>query len=458
MNAMLIIFVIGYLCIALEHKIGVDKAAIALLMSGLMWSIFILFVPESATISHHVAYQEFMHLNPTLGDLPLVESARRFITDILLIEYMGDISSTLFFLIGAMTIVELIDVHRGFDILTDKIKPDNKRKLLVIITAITFFMSAILDNLTTAIVMVTLVRKIVPNYKERWVFAGMIIIAANSGGAWSPIGDVTTIMLWIRGAVSSFPLIKSLFLPSLFSTLIPLLFAIRLIKDQPLKTPSAHKIDEKGYSISRRERKILLIMGVGSLLSVPLFKYVTTLPPFAGVMSALGVLWVYTEILYSKIKVNESVKNRVTKVIKRIDTATILFFLGILLSVMSLQASGTLGRAGTFLEETLKNSSFVAVAIGVFSAIVDNVPLVAVAMGMFPISAGTDIQFMMDGTFWHLLAFCAGTGGSLLIIGSAAGVVVMGLEKINFGWYFKNISLLALIGYISGLIIFFITN
>lgn len=458
MNAMLIIFVLGYVCIAMEHRLRVDKAAIALIMSGIMWSLLILLEPQTAAVAHPKVFQEFLSLDPALSTMSQPDVWRKFITDFLLIEYMGDISSTLFFLIGAMTIVELIDSHHGFDIMTDKIKPGSKRKLLVITTVITFFMSAVLDNLTTSIVMVTLVRKLVANYKERWVFAGMIIISANSGGAWSPIGDVTTIMLWIKGALSSWPLIKSLLLPSFISMALPLLFAIRLIKEQPVTAPAAQKIHEKEFAISRKERKIILVMGVASLLSVPVFKYVTSLPPFAGVLTALGVMWIYTEIMYSRLKISESAKNRVTKLIKKIDTATILFFLGILLSVMSLQASGVLGYAGGIMQEKLGNSNLMALAIGVLSSIVDNVPLVAVAMGMFPVGASLGAEFIMDGNFWHLLAYCAGTGGSLLIIGSAAGVVVMGLEKINFGWYFKNISLLALIGYISGSVVFFLIN
>ncbi|MGE4413937.1 MAG: sodium:proton antiporter NhaD [Bacteroidales bacterium] len=458
MSAMLLIFVFGYICIAMEHRIRIDKAAIALVMSGLMWALLIVVVPQSAANAHATAFQEFLEMNPFIRSLGQEEIWQRFITDFLLIEYMGDISSTLFFLIGAMTIVELIDAHRGFDILTDKIKPGSKRKLLVIIVIMAFCMSAVLDNLTTSIVMVTLVRKIVANYKERWVFAGMIIISANSGGAWSPIGDITTIMLWIKGTLSSWPLIKSILLPSIVSTAVPLFFATRLIKDEPVKSPNHPKAHEKEFPLSRKERKIILVMGIASLLSVPVFKYVTSLPPFAGVMTALGIMWIYTEILYSKIKINESAKNRVTKLIKRIDTTTILFFLGILLSVMSLQASGILGQAGAFLDHKLANSNLMALSIGVLSSIVDNVPLVAVAMGMFPVSSAVGTEFLMDGNFWHLLAFCAGTGGSLLIIGSAAGVVVMGLEKISFGWYFKNISLLAFIGYISGALVFFLMN
>ncbi|MFA5713805.1 MAG: sodium:proton antiporter NhaD [Bacteroidales bacterium] len=458
MILLITIFVLGYIAIALEHKLGVNKSAIALVMAGSMWAIFVLFIPESATVAHSTAFKEWLSLNPLLESLPTLELSRRFITDFLLLEYMGDISSTLFFLIGAMTIVELIDAHGGFNLLTDKIDPKNNRRLLLFITTLTFFLSAVLDNLTTAIVMVTLVRKIVPNYKERWVFAGMIIIAANGGGAWSPIGDVTTIMLWIKGAVSSIPLIKRIFLPSLFSVAIPLLFALRLLKPKELVKRELSPEHEKKIAIGRTERKIILVLGVASLLSVPLFKFVTTLPPFAGIITALGAIWIYTDILYSNIKVSETSKYRVTKVLKQIDTSTILFFLGILLSVMSLSATGALTTAGQFLVKTLKESNYIAMAIGILSSVVDNVPLVAVAMGMFPIVADGAPHLIMDGSFWHLLAYSAGTGGSLLIIGSAAGVVVMGLERISFGWYLRHISLLALIGFISGIALFLLLN
>lgn len=455
---MIIVFVIGYMCIAMEHIIKIDKAAISLLIAGIMWSVYILVIPESGAGAHPEAFQEYLSLNPSINDLSYLTQCRRFITEFQLIEYMGDISSTLFFLIGAMTIVELIDAHHGFDIITDRITTKDKRRLLWLISIIAFFMSAVLDNLTTSIVMVTLVKKIVPNYKERWIFGGMIIISANSGGAWSPIGDVTTIMLWIKGMISSWPLIKATFLSSLVSTLLPLILATRLLKEGAIPLVDKKPRAEKEYAISRRERAIILVLGVGALLSVPVFKYVTTLPPFAGVLTALSLLWIYTEILYSNLKISESAKNRVTKIIKKIDTATILFFLGILLSVMSLQANGSLIFAGNFLNSITSNSNVIAMTMGVLSAIIDNVPLVAVSMGIYPVSHVATSAFIMDGTFWHFLAYCAGTGGSMLIIGSAAGVVVMGLEKISFTWYLKNISLLALLGFVAGCITFLIIN
>jgi Na+/H+ antiporter NhaD/arsenite permease-like protein len=320
-------------------------------------------------------------------------------------------------------------------------------------------MSSVLDNLTTSIVMVMLVKKLVPNYKERWIFGSMIIIAANSGGAWSPIGDVTTIMLWIKGRISSFPLITSLIIPSMISTLVPLLFISRLLKGNLENTvkrvPVAITAD-----INKRESLIILIIGVLALLSVPVFKCFTGLPPFIGVLFALSLIWIYTEILFSKSKFNNVNKKRVTNVLKKIDTTTILFFLGILLSVMSLEATGVLNMAGEYLNGKTQNIYIIDMAIGALSSIVDNVPMVAVAMGMYPIldpaalSTVADPAFMqhfvMDGEFWQFLAYCSGVGGSMLIIGSAAGVVVMGLERIKFNWYFKYISLYAALGYLAG--------
>lgn len=456
---MVIVFLSGYICIALEHKIKIDKAAIALLMAGLMWVLYMLTSPLSALLENEPAFREFLAHNPHLTSLSIIEQCKRFIVDFQLVEYLGDISSTLFFLIGAMTIVELIDANNGFSIITERINTKSKRELLYVITFIAFFMSSVLDNLTTSIVMVMLVKKLVPNYKERWIFGSMIIIAANSGGAWSPIGDVTTIMLWIKGRISSFPLITSLIIPSIISTLVPLLFISRLLKgnlDIVVK-----KIPESVPSeLNRKESVIILIIGVLALLSVPVFKYFTGLPPFIGVLSALSIIWIYTEILFSKSKLNNINKRRVTNVLKKIDTTTILFFLGILLSVMSLQATGVLNMAGDYLNGKTQNIYIIDIAIGALSSIVDNVPMVAVAMGMYPIldpavlSTVADPAFMqhfvMDGEFWQFLAYCSGVGGSMLIIGSAAGVVVMGLERIKFNWYLKYISLYAALGYLAG--------
>ncbi len=465
---MVIVFIVGYVCIAMEHKIKIDKAAMALLMAGVMWVIYIVLTPLSASIENPSSFTEFITNNQHLKELSVLEQSRRFIVEFQLIEYLGDVSSTLFFLIGAMTIVELIDANNGFDIITRKIQTKDKRKLLWIIAGIAFVMSSVLDNLTTSIVMVMLVKKMIPNYKERWVFASMIIIAANSGGAWSPIGDVTTIMLWIKGRISSLPLIKSLLLPSLISTLVPLIFVTRLLKGGAQNVLKKATIAVKEDAIGKRESITILIIGVLALLFVPVFKYFTGLPPFIGVLTSLAIIWIYTEILFSRYRFNNSQKNRVTTVIKRIDTTTILFFLGILLSVMSLQATGVLNIVGNFLNEKTQNIYLIDMTIGALSSVVDNVPLVAVAMGMYPVIDPSALatmanpefmqNFVMDGTFWQFLAYCSGVGGSMLIIGSAAGVVVMGLEKIRFNWYLKHISLLAFAGYIAGSLVYILFN
>jgi len=463
---MIIVFIIGYIMIATEHKLQIDKAAVALLTAGFLWIIYILFAPLSAPVINPVHFQDFVNHTGNISSLPLLEQCRKFIVDVQIVESLGEISETLFFLIGAMTIVEIIDVHGGFHIITSKITTKEKRKLLWVISGITFFMSAVLDNMTTAIVMVMLLRRIITNYKERWVFASMIIIAANSGGAWSPIGDVTTIMLWVKGKVTALPLITKLFLPSLVSTIVPLLFATRMLKGEI--TPSA-KLDNKGHMhsdvLSNNERLILLLLGIACLLYVPLFKYITHLPPFVGVLIGLGVLWVYTELLYRKKReMNEDMKHRVTRVIRRIDTPTILFFLGILMSVGALQATGVLNTMGQFLNDKIHNVYIINVVIGALSSVVDNVPLVAVAMGMYPLVEPANLatiadpafmqHFVQDGDFWLFLAYCSGVGGSMLIIGSVSGVVVMGIEKMSFSWYLKNISLLAAAGYIAGAVVY----
>ena len=459
MEIMVLVFLIGYFFIAIEHRVGIDKAAVALLTGGILWVLYILLSPLTVPNVFHVHFHEFVADNNGVNILPLIEQCRSYIVDVHIIESLGEISETLFFLMGAMTIVELVDVHGGFYIITDRITTRNKKLLLILIAFITFFMSSILDNLTTSIVMVMMVRKIVPNYKERWVYGSMIIIAANSGGAWSPIGDVTTIMLWIKGKITTGPLISSLFIPGLISMIVPMLLATRMLKGELVET-SRKAAGHISTILSEKERLILSAMGVLALVMVPVFKYLTHLPPFVGVLIGLSILWIYTEIIYSRKETTETLKHRVTRVLKRVDTATILFFLGILLAVNALQGTGVLNIMGAFLEERVHNVYLINIAIGFLSAIVDNVPLVAVAMGMYPladasmIAAAADPAFMQtfvqDGSFWLFLAYCAGVGGSLLIIGSAAGVVVMGIERITFNWYLKHFSLLALAGYLAG--------
>ena len=373
---------------------------------------------------------------------------------------MGDISEILFFLIGAMTIVELIDVHGGFSVITERITTRKKRKLLWLLCFVTFFMSAVLDNLTTSIVMVMLLRKLISEQKERWIFGSMIVIAANSGGAWSPIGDITTIMLWVRGNVTTEGLLSNILLPSIVSMLVPLaIISTRL--DKAVLPPVA--ISATGNdTVTKSDKNRFFIFGVVSLLLVPVFKSLTHLPPFIGVLFFLSLLWIYTEYYYNNKTVNKEREYRILRVLSRIDIPTILFFLGILMAVAVLQETGILANMALYLDEKVHNVYIINIVLGILSSIVDNVPLVAAAMGMYPLAdpaalsslpaaeAAYAMNFVQDGIFWEFLSYCAGVGGSMLIIGSAAGVVVMGLEKINFIWYLKNISLLALLGYLAG--------
>ncbi len=465
---MVILFLLAYLLIATEHNIKIDKAATALLAGGILWVIYIMFLPETAAAVHPHTFSDYIKNNPNLGSLPFIEQCKSYILNIQIIEALGEISGTLFFLIGAMTIVEIIDVHGGFHIITNKIRTKNKRKLLWIIALITFFMSAVLDNMTTSIVMIMLLRRIIKNYKMRWIYGGIIIIAANSGGAWSPIGDVTTIMLWVKDKVDTVPLITSLIIPSLISTLIPVLMIQGKLKGDLPMSSTIENTRVHNSILTEHERLWLLIIGVLALLFVPIFKYITHLPPYMGVLIGLSVVWIYTEIVFSrKLDVNEDLKHRVTRIMRRIDTPTILFFLGILLAVNALQATGVLTTLGESLNKSIHNVYFINVIIGAASSIIDNVPLVAVAIGMYPtidpasLATITDPQFMQhftqNGDFWLFLAYCSGVGGSMLIIGSVAGVVVMGIEKIKFMWYLKNVTFIATVGYLAGAAYYILT-
>ena len=420
---MIIVFILGYVAIAFEHNLKIDKAAAALVTGVLCWVFFVLGGAETDQIEHD------------------------------LLNHIGEISSILFFLLGAMTIVELIDAHGGFNVITDKIATKNKVKALWTVCLMTFFFSAILDNLTTSIVMISLLRKLIKDKQIRWLFAGMVIISANSGGAFSPIGDVTTTMLWIGGQVSVSNIISSLFLPSIASLLAPLLFLSWKL-DGEIEQPEF--IDsKKNKAVSRREQSTILATGVLGLIFVPIFKTATHLPPFMGMMFSLGILWLVTDVMHRKKPFDIRRKLSVIGVFKKVDIASVLFFLGILLAVAGLQTGGQLDDMALGLDKTFGTDSVIGIyivggLIGLLSAIIDNVPLVAAVMGMYELVPGT--LFAQDALFWNFLAYCAGTGGSVLIIGSAAGVAVMGLEKIPFGWYLKKISLLALIGYICGIL------
>ena len=436
--AIIVVFILGYMAIALEHPLKVDKTASALFLGMLLWTMYAVGVLSGDIFPDR--------------NMDLLNGS--------IIEHMGDISEILFFLIGAMTIVELIDVHGGFSVITERITTRKKRKLLWLLSFVTFFMSAVLDNLTTSIVMVMLLRKLISEQKERWIFGSMIVIAANSGGAWSPIGDITTIMLWVRGNVTTEGLLSNILLPSIVSMLVPLaIISTRL--DKAVLPPVA--ISATGNdTVTKSDKNRFFLFGVVSLLLVPVFKSLTHLPPFIGVLFFLSLLWIYTEYYYNNKTVNKEREYRILRVLSRIDIPTILFFLGILMAVAVLQETGILANMALYLDEKVHNVYIINIVLGILSSIVDNVPLVAAAMGMYPLAdpaalsslpaaeAAYAMNFVQDGIFWEFLSYCAGVGGSMLIIGSAAGVVVMGLEKINFIWYLKNISLLALLGYLAG--------
>jgi len=462
---MVVVFVLGYLAIALEHPLHIDKAVPALAIGSLLWVLYIFGAYDIFSAGLSEAWNSFTHSGDHHGEQG-IEAMRHFIVHNEIIHHLGEISEILFFLLGAMTIVEVIDKHDGFKIITDKIKTTKKVKLLWILSFLTFFMSAALDNLTTTIVMVALLRKLISEKETRWFFASMVVLAANAGGAWSPIGDVTTIMLWIGNQVSTASIITHVIVPSLFTMIVPL--ALLSFTQKGNVSRPAVDANEKIYT-KPFERKLMLIMGVCGLLFVPVFKTVTHLPPYMGMLLSLSIIWLVSELMH-KDKPDEVKKNlKVIYILQRVDTPTIFFFLGILSAVAALQSAGQLTILAGWLDENLGNIFLIDLAIGVLSAIVDNVPLVAGAMGMYPIEDAASIaaltdpaaieyaqNFVKDGLFWEFLAYCAGTGGSILIIGSAAGVAAMGMEKIDFIWYLKKISLLALLGYIAGAAVYYL--
>lgn len=470
LTGMILVFLVGYLLIALEHPLKINKAGIALLTGITLWVMYTYAAPGFIPLASAEEFKQFLAINPSLESMSYLEQCRHFVVEHQVLDSVGEIAETLIFLIGAMITVELIDAHGGFMFITNRITTNNKRKLLALIAFITFFMSAILDNLTTSIVMIMLIRKLIGNYKERWIFGSIIIIAANSGGAWSPIGDVTTIMLWVRGNISSAATIPHLFLPSLVSAVIPVALAMRFLHGNVTPPSAFSQIESNDIldKIKKKDRLAILVIGVFCLIFVPIFKTLTHLPPFMGILLGVGVLWVFTELMYKNNAIDEDQKLRLSRIVHRVDGATLLFFLGILLAVDALRCSGALGDFSLWLDQTVGNVYAVNIIIGTLSAVVDNVPLVAGAIGMYPVAneamvaAAADpaymANFMQDGIFWQFLAYCAGVGGSMLIIGSAAGVVVMGLERINFVWYLKNISLLALVGYLAGAVVYILQN
>lgn len=426
--AIVAVFVFGYACIALESWTKVNKAAVALLMCVFCWTLYML---NPGLYLSGVAH----------GDL-LTK-----VSDIIG-HHLGEAGGTLFFLMGAMTIVEIVDSNGGFNFVRDAIMTRSKRKLLWRVAFMTFFLSAILDNLTTSIVMIMVLRKLISDKKERLLFAGLVVVAANAGGAFSPIGDVTTIMLWIKGVITTQGVLTELFIPSVVSLLIPILILQCSIKGKFDKNQNVATAEVSHFT--KKQRTIIFWLGVGGLIFVPIFKTITHLPPFMGILLVLGILWTTTEIFYHNVDENDTMAKRVSHLLSRIDLATIMFFLGILMAVAVLQEVGVLVAMGEWLNDTFGGNHYIVTGvIGLLSSVVDNVPIVAGCMGMYPVEAAGDMA--VDGIFWQLLAYCAGVGGSMLIIGSAAGVVVMGLERISFGWYLKRITPIAFAGYIAGM-------
>lgn len=431
-----IVFIMGYMCIALESLTKVSKAAVALVMMVACWTLLMLdpgsFLPTAIGENVASAVSEVIE------------------------RHLGSTSTTLFFLMGAMTIVEVVDQNGGFNFVRDIMKTKSKKALLWRITFMTFLLSSILDNLTTSIVMIMILRKLVQDHKDRLIYASLVVIAANSGGAFSPIGDVTTIMLWNKGLISAAGVIKELLLPSLVSVIIPAYILSLSLKGETTTAVADAGGMPEANDFTSRQRKTVFLTGVGGLIFVPVFKSITHLPPFVGILLVLGILWTVTELFYRHLRIkdeDEGMQKRVANILSRIDMSTILFFLGILMAVACLETIGVLTILGDGLNATFNGNNYIVTGIiGVLSSIVDNVPLVAGCMGMYPIAeAGAMAQ---DGIFWQLLAYCAGVGGSMLIIGSAAGVVVMGLEKITFGWYMKRISWIALVGYLAGILVY----
>jgi len=423
MTAIIVVFVLAYTAIAFEHPLRVNKAATALIACGVMWTLYALAAQG--------------------GNLPSAPHGLESVAE-QLTEKLGETAAIVFFLIGAMTIVEVTDSHGGFEVITKRIRAEKLSSLLWVIGFITFFLSSILDNMTTTILMVTLMKRLLRDHDQRLMFAGIIVIAANAGGAWTPIGDVTTTMLWIGGQITTGEIIKGLFVPSMACLLAPLLVASFMLKGNVV-APDAAGAGEDPQT-SDFEKTLMFCMGMGALLFVPVFKSVTHLPPYLGILLALGILWLVSEILHWHKPEEEKDHLMLAKALKRIDMSSVVFFIGILLAVASMSANGQLPALAMWLNEVVPSQTIIVILIGLASAVVDNIPLVAATMGMYPLS-----EYPTDSFIWEFLAYCAGTGGSILIIGSAAGVAAMGLEKIHFGWYARKIGPLAALGFFAGI-------
>lgn len=415
---LIIIFVVAYAAIALEHPLNINKSASALLGAGLLWTVYAMLAPHGQNISEELS------------------------------ETLASTAQIVFFLMGAMTIVEVIDSHNGFSVITNKIKTTNLSLLMILVGIVTFFLSAILDNLTTTIVMVSLMKKLLAKREDRLLFAGMIVIAANAGGAWSPIGDVTTTMLWIGGQITPVNIISSVFLPSLINLVVPLAILSVAVRGKRVESPAQEPGTAEDLT-THAERNIIFWLGLGVLVAIPLFKTVTHLPPFMGVLFGLGILWLVGDLMHKNKRDEQKSQLTLVHALTRIDMPSIVFFIGILFAVATLEHSHILAGLAGWLDHSVGRQDIIVILIGFASAIVDNVPLVAASMGMYSLE-----QYPTDSFLWEFLAYCAGTGGSILIIGSAAGVAAMGLEKIDFIWYLKKIGSLAIAGYLAGAFVY----
>jgi len=415
MNFLLIaVFVLTYAAIAFEHPLKINKSAIALIGAGLLWTLYALSTADT------------QGLEAAIG------------------ESLMSTAQIVFFLMGAMTIVEVVDAHDGFEVITSKIRTTNLSSLMGLVGFVTFFLSSILDNLTTTIVMVSLMKKLLGKREDRLFFAGLIVIAANAGGAWTPIGDVTTTMLWIGGQVTTVEIMKGLFIPSIINLLVPLAVTAWLLRGRLVEAPSK-ELGEGQVQTTAFERQLMFYMGLGILVAVPAFKTITHLPPFLGILLGLGLLWLVGDLIHREKADKDKTHLTLVSALTRIDMSSILFFVGILLAVASLEHAHILTDVAQWLNDVVGRLDVIVMLIGLVSAVVDNVPLVAASMGMYSLS-----DYPADSFLWEFMAYCAGTGGSILIIGSAAGVAAMGLEKIDFLWYMKKISFLALLGYLGG--------
>jgi NhaD family Na+/H+ antiporter len=416
-TSLIAVFVVTYLAIAFEHPLKLNKSASALLGAGVLWTLLAVFSADAHVVSEQLS------------------------------ETLVSTAQIVFFLMGAMTIVEVVDTHQGFDVVTSRIRTTQLTTLMWLISWVTFFLSAILDNLTTAIVMVSLLSKLLAKREDRLYFAGMVIIAANAGGAWSPIGDVTTTMLWIGGQITPIEIVRSLFAPSVVNLLVPLLVVSWTLRGQKVQAPD--NTDPRTNHCTAFDRNLMFFLGLGVLVAVPAFKTVTHLPPFMGVLLGLGLLWAVGDWLHKNKSAEARDQLDLSTALSRIDLASIVFFIGILLAVATLEHTHTLTALAAWLDNTVGRQDLIVMLIGIFSAVVDNVPLVAASMGMYSLA-----QYPTDSFLWEFLAYCAGTGGSILIIGSAAGVAAMGIEKIDFMWYLRRISWLALLGYVAGALVY----